>query len=165
MTATTMHNRDPRTESGTFDAVFTEVQSLFHRMGAAVAQIHGQGELTGGRRGVMRDIYRQGPRTVPQMARARPVSRQHIQSLVNGLLSDGLVEYIHNPAHKRSKLVRLTASGKETIEAMVRREGELLEELDIDVSEDDLRTTAEVLRTIREAFESEGWRKILEAGQ
>jgi hypothetical protein len=41
--------------------------------------------MTAGKRGVLKGLDRLGPQTVPQMARARPVSRQHIQTLVNRL--------------------------------------------------------------------------------
>jgi len=57
--------------------------------------------LSAARRGVLRSLARLGPQTVPQMAGARPVSRQHIQTIVNALAADGLVETIDNPAHKR----------------------------------------------------------------
>ena len=64
--------------------------------------------------------------SVPQMARARLVSRQHIQSHVNGLQREGLVELAENPAHKRSHLARLTPEGKEAVHSVKQREAELL---------------------------------------
>src|SRR5262245_25632462 len=90
------------------DDVIDQAVGLFHLLHALAAQLHGAGELTAGRRGVLRGLDRLGPQTVPQMARARPVSRQYIQMLVNELESEGLVELVENAAHKRSRLVRLT---------------------------------------------------------
>jgi DNA-binding MarR family transcriptional regulator len=52
------------------------------------------------------------------MAAARPVSRQHCQTLVNGLAEQGLVEFLDNPRHKRSKLVRITKRGRARFESM-----------------------------------------------
>ena len=125
------------------------------------AQIHGQGELTAGKRGVLRGLDRSGPQTVPQMARIRPVSRQYIQTLVNLLAQEGQVKFIENPAHKRSRLVRLTPKGKEFLEAMYRREAKLLAGLKTDIPEKDMLAAAVALRAVRQLFESEQWKQRL----
>jgi Transcriptional regulators len=124
-------------------------------------QIHRQGELSGGRRGVLRDLDRLGPQTVPQMARVRPVSRQHIQTIVNQLAVEGYVEFIENPAHKRSHLVSLTEEGKELVDEMNRLELDLLTGLELGIPEEDMRTAASVLRALREFFDSNRWRRRL----
>ena len=87
---------------------FEQVVSLFHRLRLATEQLHGGNELTAGRRGVMLSLLNGGPRTVPQLARARPVSRQHIRTIVTPMVKEGLLELVHNPNHKRSPLVQLT---------------------------------------------------------
>ena len=141
--------------------LFEATTALFHRLRAAAAQVHGQGELTAGRRGVLRDLERFGPQTVPQMARRRPVSRQHIQTLVNGLIADGLTEAVENPAHRRSRLVRLTASGRALVEAMRRREARILAAIPLDLGRHgtrDLERAAEVLNRVRAALEGSTWR-------
>ena len=108
-------------------------------------------------------LHRLGPQTVPQMARARPVSRQYIQTLVNLLARQGHVDFIENPAHKRSALVRLTPRGKAFVEAMSERERKIVGRLRIGVAEGELRRGAAVLRAVREAFEGERWRRALRA--
>jgi len=40
------------------------------------------------------------------------VARQLIQRLADEAAADGLVEFVANPAHKRSKLVQLTDKGE-----------------------------------------------------
>ena len=55
---------------------------------------------------------RLGPQTVPTMARARNVSRQHVQKSVDGLAAGGLVSLRDNPAHRRSPIVELSDAGK-----------------------------------------------------
>ncbi|MCI0657225.1 MAG: MarR family transcriptional regulator, partial [Acidobacteria bacterium] len=102
-----------------------------------------------------------GPQTVPQMARARPVSRQYIQALVNQLAAEDRIEFVDNPAHKRSRLVRLTPQGKAFLDAAMRRQGKLLSRLRIDIPEKDLRTAASVLRAVRTLFESRQWKALL----
>jgi DNA-binding MarR family transcriptional regulator len=80
-------------------------------------------------RGVMESIASEGPQTVPQLARARPVARQQIQVVVDALVRDALVEQRPNPAHRRSALVALTAHGERTFTAMRRKEQRVLEQL------------------------------------
>jgi len=143
-------------------SVFEETRALFHRLKVVVEQIHKEGQMSGGLRGVMRSLLAEGPQTVPQMARTRPTSRQHIQVLVNRLLELGLVELVDNPAHKRSRLVSLTPEGRKRIEAMNRREAALLQKLQVDVSEKSLNSSARTLKKLREIFESEKWTALLE---
>jgi DNA-binding MarR family transcriptional regulator len=116
-------------------------------------ELHGHSELSRACRGILRDLYRLGPRTVPQLARGRPVSRQNVLMLVNRLIADGLAESIRNPEHKRSYLVRLTPRGKELLEEMWSQETALLNSLDLNLSDEDLRAAASVLRRLRQALE------------
>lgn len=138
-----------------------ETISLFHRLKLAIQEVHGLSEAAAGRRGVMRGLYRLGPQTVPQMARVRPVSRQHIQVLVDGLAADGLVEFLDNPAHKRSRLVALTQAGKQLVELMDRREALVMSQLVIPLQEKKLRSATRVLRTVNELFQSKEWKQAL----
>src|SRR5215510_15873688 len=148
-----------------FDSMITETVSLFHRLRVVADQIHHRGEMTGALRSILRSLDKLGEQTVPQMARARSVSRQHVQALVNQLVEERLVEFIANPAHKRSPLARLTPLGKKTVEAMNRNEAGLLNMADLSVSEEELREAAETLRTVRAYFESERWKKLLKNEQ
>src|SRR5262249_25844866 len=65
----------------------------------------------GGAFGFMRSLALQGPLTVAQIARMRPTSRQRMQRLADELAAEGLVKFIDNPKHLRSKLVQLTPKG------------------------------------------------------
>jgi DNA-binding MarR family transcriptional regulator len=141
--------------------LFDDTVALFHRLTAVAEQVHGQGGLSAARRGVLRSLDRLGPQTVPQMARARPVSRQLIQSLVNELRREGYVELTANPAHRRSSLVRLTRRGKVLVDAMGSRELRLLKKLAIPVTERELAGASSVLRSVREALESVRWKAIV----
>jgi len=144
-----------------FDSMINETVSLFHRLRVVADQIHHRGEMTGALRSILRGLDKLGEQTVPQMARARAVTRQHVQALVNQLVGERLVEFITNPAHKRSPLARLTTLGKKTVDAMNRNEAGLLSKADMDVTDKDLRQAAETLRTVRAYFESERWRRLL----
>jgi DNA-binding MarR family transcriptional regulator len=139
------------------ESLIDETRLLFHRMKLAAEQLHGAEEITAGMRGVLFSLDRSGPQTVPQLARARPVSRQHIQMLVNPLVERRFIELVENPAHKRSNLVRLTPKGRRLVERMRKRESKVLGALGSGVSEKQFRSAAAVVRSLREALASEEW--------
>lgn len=139
--------------SFSLERLVDETVALFHRLRAAAEAIHGEGELSAARRGVLRGLARGGPQTVPQMATARPVSRQHIQTIVDALAADGLVETVANPAHKRSVLVRLTPAGRAAVRDIAVREAAFLRSLDLDLPAADVDRAARVLRALRSRLE------------
>ncbi len=89
------------------------------------------------------------------MARSRPVSRQHIQTLVDALRADGLVELVDNPAHARSHLVRLTRDGEALCREMERAEDEVYAAVHEGLSTSALELSARTLRSLRVALEKE----------
>jgi DNA-binding MarR family transcriptional regulator len=84
----------------------------------AITQATAGFATAGGEWGILRLLVKDGPQTVPEMARSRPVSRQHCQTIANALEAQGLVEFIDNPKHKRSKLVRATKEGRDRFQSM-----------------------------------------------
>jgi DNA-binding MarR family transcriptional regulator len=138
--------------SGIILKLFDESVALFHQLRGLAERVHKFGRLTAGKRGILRGIDLIGPQTVPQMARARNVTRQHIQVMVNELMKEGLVKPAHNPAHKRSKLVQLTPAGSSYLLEITRREKVLLSSLDLGLQEGKLKQAVDVLRRVREAL-------------
>jgi DNA-binding MarR family transcriptional regulator len=126
-----------------------EVVLVHQRLQMIIEALHGPSELTRACRGILRDLYRLGPRTVPQLARNRPVSRQNVLMLVHRLANEGMVEFVRNPEHRRSHLIRLTPGGKELLEEMWGREMALLGNLELNIPLDDLLKTADVLQRLR----------------
>jgi DNA-binding MarR family transcriptional regulator len=94
-----------------FELVFATARTFF-RLRAAGSRIGAVTPWGGGLLGMLHGLKWGGPQTVPQIARSRPVSRQRIQKLADEMAADGLVEFVDNPAHRRSKLVRLTRKGE-----------------------------------------------------
>ncbi len=135
-------------------AVFEEAVALHLRLTMTIERLHGDTELTRACRGVLRDLARLGPRTVPQLARRRPVSRQTVQVHVDRLVAIGMAELLENPDHARSRLVVLTQAGKAAVEEMWAQEGRLVEELPVRASSRLLTQTAGVLRELRQGLES-----------
>ena len=88
-----------------------EVAQFFFRIRAVGQRTGLITSWGGGAFGFMRSLALIGPLTVPQIAQMRPTSRQRMQRLADELAAEGLVEFIDNPRHRRSKLVRLTRKG------------------------------------------------------
>src|ERR671937_227396 len=95
----------------------------------------------GGAFGFMRSLALLGPLTVPQIAQMRPTSRQRMQRLADELAGDGLVEFIDNPQHRRSKLLRLTHKGDARFRELNARFLVIAANLSVAVSEADIRKT------------------------
>ena len=102
----------------------------------------------GGAFGFMRSLALLGPLTVPQIAQMRPTSRQRMQRLADELEADGLVEFIDNPKHRRSKLVRLTRKGHARYRVLEARFLAIASTMGVGLSEGDIRRTTEIVRQL-----------------
>ncbi|MEV6277367.1 MarR family winged helix-turn-helix transcriptional regulator [Nocardia sp. NPDC051832] len=56
------------------------------------------------------------PLPVSGIARAMGITRQSVQRIADLLVDKGLAEYRPNPAHRRAKLVDITAAGRAAVE-------------------------------------------------
>ncbi len=133
--------------------LFNEVRLTFNTIAELADRMHTEEGVTVGMRAVMEYLSRNGPHTVPEIARARHLTRQRIQALANELLDAGLVELIDNPAHKRSSKLALTTNGEKTMQRMTRAEAKLLESRDWPVAGRDLSKAASVLQAVRRGLE------------
>src|SRR5215470_7910326 len=102
----------------------------------------------GGAFGFMRSLALLGPLTVPQIAQMRPTSRQRMQRLANELAAVGLVEFVDNPKHRRSKLVRLTPKGDARYRKLDARLISIASTMGVALSEADFRKTIEIVRQL-----------------
>ena len=102
----------------------------------------------GGAFGFMRSLALLGPLTVPQIAQMRPTSRQRMQRLADELAAEGLVEFIDNPKHRRSKLVRLTPKGDARYRELNARFLLIASTMGVALSEADIRKTIEIVRRL-----------------
>ena len=100
---------DSRAEAIT--ELMLEVAQCFFRIRALGQKIGLITSWGGGAFGFIRSLALLGPLTVPQIAEMRPTSRQRMQRLADELAGEGIVEFIDNPKHRRSKLVQLTRKG------------------------------------------------------
>ena len=141
--------------------VIWRTRRLFQRLRAAGDELHEDLGITTSQRAVLEFLSLQQPQTVPQMARERTVSRQHIQMIVNKLLERGWVECIVNPAHTRSSLIRMTSAGTQLFGVIRRREAKFLAVIEKQLAKKNLLVTAQTLQTIDEYFQSQQWRESL----
>jgi DNA-binding MarR family transcriptional regulator len=102
----------------------------------------------GGAFGFMRSLALLGPLTVPQIAQMRPTSRQRMQRLADELAAEGLVEFVDNPKHLRSKLVRLTRKGDARYRELRARFLAIASTMGVGLSERDIRRTTEIVRQL-----------------
>jgi DNA-binding MarR family transcriptional regulator len=137
-----------RTEAGAalMDVIWMAVQTGFKVR--AFGRRAGFVSARGGVWGLLRSLRLEGPQTVPALARSRPVSRQHIQTLADAMVADGLVAYRPNPAHKRSQLVTLTAKGEQVYEALARKLGAFSDDLAADMDAKKVAAAAETLKQL-----------------
>jgi DNA-binding MarR family transcriptional regulator len=108
----------------------------------------------GGAFGFMRSLALIGPLTVPQIAQMRPTSRQRMQRLSDELAAEGLVEFIDNPRHRRSKLVRLTPKGDAHYRKLNARFLSIASTMGVALSEADIRKTTEIVRQLSDDFKA-----------
>jgi DNA-binding MarR family transcriptional regulator len=123
-----------------------EVAQCFFRIRALGQTIGLITTWGGGAFGFIRSLALLGPLTVPQIAQMRPTSRQRMQRLADELAADGLVEFIDNPKHRRSKLVRLTPKGDAQYRELNDQFLSISSTIGVALSEADIRNTIEIVR-------------------
>jgi DNA-binding MarR family transcriptional regulator len=138
-------DRDPASREVTdrLTEVFDLVGPLYRRAHRKVEQDAPIEGLSVGVRAVLNMLREHGPMTVPEMGRAQALSRQFVQRMVNDAAARHLVEFMPNPTHKRSSLIRLTEEGRAAITAVIDRERAVLRQVGGDL------TDAEVAACIR----------------
>jgi len=139
-----------RTEAGRalFD-LGMEVIHTYFRLRIAGEQIGATPPAGAGSFGLLRSLKKGGPQTVPQLARGRDVSRQHVQILANGLVEHGLAVFIENPAHKRSKLLRITELGERRLAQITERIEDAYEGISQGMDAEEIRAAIAVLSELR----------------
>ena len=134
------------------EALFEQVRLLFHTLKHWSESLAEASEVSSAMRGVLERLLLDGPAPVPSIARARGVTRQHVQQQVDALLEGGLVERRENPAHRRSARIALTDAGRALIQTMRAAELDALSRLQVGVSDDATAQAADVLASWRNAL-------------
>lgn len=130
--------------------VILQTRRLFQVLATQGTALHSDLGITASQRAVLEALDQEEPRTVPQIARDKSVTRQHIQALVNELLDKKLVEVLENPYHQRSSLIQRTARGRKAYADMRSREARVLATMTRQIPADDLKATLKTLKRIEE---------------
>lgn len=132
-----------------YQNLFEEIRRLHNRLRWLGDQAHEAAGQSSAKRSLLLSLHREGPCTVPDLARERLVSRQIIQTQINLLMEEGLVASQVNPRHKRSRQMVLTRNGRQIVEKMLVREAELLMNAGSPLRPPELRETVERLQKFR----------------
>jgi DNA-binding MarR family transcriptional regulator len=146
----------PRTGAGPIvDSKAEAITELILEVAQCFFRIRAFGQKTGlitswggGAFGFLRSLALLGPLTVPQIAQMRPTSRQRMQRLADELAAEGLVTFIDNPKHRRSKLVQLTRKGEARYREQNARFLVIASTMGVALSEADIRKTTEIVRQL-----------------
>src|SRR5262245_41838180 len=129
-------------------ALMLEVAQCFFRIRAVGQKTGLITSWGGGSFGFLRSLALLGPLTVPQIAQMRPTSRQRMQRLADELAAAGLVRFIDNPKHRRSKLVQLTPKGEARYRQLNTRFLAIAATMGGALGEADIRTAAGIVRKL-----------------
>ncbi len=136
-----------------------EVAQCFFRIRAVGQKAGFITSWGGGAFGFMRSLALLGPLTVPRIAKMRPTSRQRMQRLADELAAEGLVKFIDNPKHRRSKLVQLTRKGDARYRELNARFLVIASTMGVALSEADIRNTTEIVRQLSDDVKAR-WERL-----
>ena len=126
------------------------IRRVFRGMAAAADRYLDDSGLSAADRAVMEFLYFDEQLSVPDIARRYDVSRQHVQVTVNGLVQRGLLRFVDNPRHKRSRLVRLSELGRKSFTEIRRNEEVIVDQMFSDISDNALLTTQRTLQSLHD---------------
>jgi DNA-binding MarR family transcriptional regulator len=141
--------RDGRRSILELNGLIAQTRGLFHDLEQVSAAILSHEGLTPQERRLLMTLRKLRRGTVPQLARRRGVSRQHVQVTMNDLAKRGFVTFLENPEHKRSRLLVLTDEGEERIRGIMAHEGEAMHRVAAGLAPDEVRAAVAVLSRAR----------------
>ncbi|MEZ5758511.1 MAG: MarR family transcriptional regulator [Emcibacteraceae bacterium] len=137
-----------KTEAKRLNTVIRDVRSSFNLLGDRSNDLLKDLEVNASMRFVLENLSVTGEKTVPEIARSKNVSRQHIQIVVNDLLDKGLVTSRANPSDKRSLLISLTERGDRIFSEIWNRELVEVQNLAEYFTAEELRVTSKTLQKL-----------------
>jgi len=125
-----------------------ELAGSFRELGDTIARKVGQTEA----RWQVLSAASTGDKTVPQIARRLGYARQSVQRVVDLLVENGVSQYVANPDHKRSPLVRLTGKGETQLRKLTAAADHMHRQLARGLDPHELAVVLRVLRSLRDAI-------------
>lgn len=143
----------PTPEGEALYEVMIQIPRLYHLMRSINIRGEDLSSWTDGMWSLLRSLQLDGPRTVPQIARARGLSRQRIQKLVDEAQAAALVRLRTNPDHKKSRIVALTREGATLFEQIDKELRQTAEGISHTFDIRDLDAALRILFDLRESLE------------
>ncbi len=113
----------PSAEGQLFTDIVLEVFKLAGLLASEGDRLGKDQDMSSARWKVLGALARENtPMTVSQVANSMGQSRQGVQRLANELQAIGVLEFVDNPAHKKSKLLSLTPQGLEVLQALQQKQ-------------------------------------------
>ncbi|MFE2291899.1 MarR family winged helix-turn-helix transcriptional regulator [Streptomyces sp. NPDC059452] len=139
-------------------------QELFSRAALTVFRLNGQflgvadelarpGGLTAAWWQVLGAVLPE-PLPVAGVARSMGITRQSVQRIADLLVGKGLAEYVENPAHRRAKLLRVTAAGRDAVSRIDPPHAEFAARLAGELGGEEFVETVRVLERLAGALEA-----------
>jgi DNA-binding MarR family transcriptional regulator len=95
-------------------------------------------------------------RTVPQIARRMGLTRQAVQRIANQLVEDGLAEFVDNPDHRASPILRLTGKGAAIDDAISDAHARWSNRIARKLDARRMETALQAIRDLLQVVESDG---------
>ena len=125
-----------------------EVAQFFFRFRAVGQRTGFITDWGAGAFGFMRSLALAGPLTCRRSLGCGRPAASGCSVLADELAAKGLAEFVDNPQHRRSKLVRLTSKGKARYRELNARLLAIASAMGADLSEADVRNTTEIVQRL-----------------
>ncbi len=143
-----------RTDSGLASSLRVSVSRLSRRLRAESTARDQRPVVSIGGISVLGHLYREGERTLGQLAAAERVQPPSMTRTVNCLEQDGLVERTPHPTDRRQVVVRLSDAGRELVVAERRRRDAWLARRLAELAPDERATLAAAAHILRRIADS-----------
>ena len=136
-----------------FNDILAEVFRLRSRLLESAEDIAAVAGLTTARWQILGAVDH-APASVAHVARDLGLTRQSVQEKVDTMAREGLIEFVDNPDHKRSRLIAPTAKARKALDVLRPRQTQFAGLMGGRHSLDELQTTLDVLRRARTTLET-----------
>ena len=133
------------TNAQSMTQLIRQVRTCFNLLRTLAENLAADLDVNPSMRAIIQSLSESGPSTVPDLARERGTSRQHVQTVINALLDQGHVQRKDNPEHKRSPLYLLSPQGDAVYSEIQRRETAPMKDLTDAMEQADIAAASEVL--------------------
>ncbi|MBI9111555.1 MarR family winged helix-turn-helix transcriptional regulator [Maridesulfovibrio ferrireducens] len=133
----------------TLHTLFKEIFNLQSTLSEVVDEVHEKAGMRTSQVRLANTLLELGQATVPDIAYAMKISRQFVQTAINELEKQNMIEFQENPRHKRSKLLKLTEHGRDVLNQVRENEENIIQKILPDMEATRVKAAYELLASIR----------------